>query len=473
VPAPIPLRPVAADSHEAPLRSSDGIPTVAIVGRPNVGKSTLFNRLARQKIAVVHDEAGVTRDRNYARTEWNGREFWIVDTGGFTLWEGEGIELAIQEQVDLAIEEADVILLLLDAGVGITPEDEDVIRSLLRRGKPVVAVANKADDAAKELEVSSLVAGGLGAVHPVAASFGRGIGELLDLLVNRLPEAGDVPTHADDEELVRVAIVGRPNVGKSSIVNAILGEKKMVVSDIAGTTRDSVDTPLELDGRRYLLVDTAGLRKKARVKDGVEFWSTLRSIRAMRRCDVAVVVLDATQELSEQDVKIAAEAVNEFKSVILVANKWDAVERVHDTARHFEDRVAWHFKFLPDAPLVYSSAKTGRRIDRLLPEAARLADIRRRRIPTAEVNAALRRIVAEHPPPSNRSSRMTRILYASQVATRPPTFAVFTNRPENLEGHYERFLRNRLKAEFRFEGAHLKLVVRKRSGRAAIGEEDA
>jgi GTP-binding protein len=259
-------------------------------------------------------------------------------------------------------------------------------------------------------------------------------------------------------------------VGKSSLVNTILGEKKMVVSEIAGTTRDSVDTPLELNGRRFLLVDTAGLRKKARVKDGVEYWSALRSVRALERCDVAVVVLDATLDLSEQDVKIAAEAVDLFKSVILVANKWDALEKDHHVAERFEDRLAWHFKFLSDAPLIYGSAKTGRRVDRILPEAARLADVRRKRISTAEVNAVLRRIVAEHPPPSNRSNKHTRIFYASQVASRPPTFAVFTNRPENVEGHYVRFLRNRFKQEFRFEGAHLKVVIRKRE---AGREEDA
>jgi GTP-binding protein len=259
-------------------------------------------------------------------------------------------------------------------------------------------------------------------------------------------------------------------VGKSSLVNAILGENKMVVSEIAGTTRDAVDTPLELDGRRYLLVDTAGLRKRARVRDGVEYWSAIRSARAMRRCDVAVVVMDATEPVGEQDVKIAADAVAEFKSVILVANKWDAVEKDHDTALDYENRLSWHFKFLKDAPLIYASAKTGRRVDRLLPEAARLADVRRRRIPTAEVNDVLRRLVRDNPPPSNRSSRQTRILYASQVAVRPPTFAVFTNRPENVEGLYARFLRNRFKEEFRFEGAHLKIVVRKREGKEA---EDA
>ncbi|GJM45017.1 MAG: GTPase Der [Gemmatimonadota bacterium] len=453
------------------MRSSDGLPTVAIVGRPNVGKSTLFNRLVGQKLAVVHDEAGVTRDRNYARTEWNGRKLWLVDTGGFTLWDGTGIELQIQEQVDLAIEEADLILLLLDASVGLAPEDEEVIRVLLRKRKPVIVAANKADDSAKMLQAASIVAGGFGGVHPIAATSGRGIGDLLDVLVQSLPPEEAPLDHPDDEELVRVAILGRPNVGKSSIVNAILGEKQMVVSEIAGTTRDSVDTPLELDGRRYLLIDTAGLRRKARVKDGVEYWSTIRSERAMRRCDVAVVVLDATLKISEQDVKIAAEAVAEFKSVIVVANKWDAAERDHDAALRFEDRMSWHFKFLPDAPLFYMSALTGRRIDRLLPEAARLADIRRRRIPTAEVNSVLRRIVSAHPPPSARSTRHTRILYGSQVATRPPTFAVFTNRPENVEGSYERFLRNRFKEEFKFEGAHLKIVIRKRSGREGdVGE---
>ncbi|MBZ0267039.1 ribosome biogenesis GTPase Der [bacterium] len=453
------------------MRSSDGQPTVAIVGRPNVGKSTLFNRLVRQKIAVVHDEAGVTRDRNYARTDWNGRHLWVVDTGGFTLWDGSGIELQIQEQVDLAIDEADVVLLLLDAGVGLTPEDEEVIRLLLRRGKTVVASANKADDMAKELQASSIVAGGLGPVHPIAASTGRGIGDLLDALVEALPE--DVPPldSPDDDELVRVAVLGRPNVGKSSLVNAILGEKKMVVSEIAGTTRDSVDTPLTLDDRRLLLIDTAGLRRKSRVKGGVEYWSAIRSARALKRCDVALVVMDATEEISDQDVKIAADAVAEFKSVIVVVNKWDAVEKDHDTALHYENRMDWHFKFLPDAPLIYTSAKTGRRIDRLLPEAIRLADIRRRRIPTSQVNDVLRRIVGEHPPPSNRSRKQTRILYASQVAVRPPTFAVFTNRPEAVEGHYARFLRNKFKEEFRFEGAHLKVLIRARTGRDG-GEND-
>jgi GTP-binding protein len=450
------------------MRSSDGLPTVAIVGRPNVGKSTLFNRILKRRQAVVHDEAGVTRDRNYARARWGGREFWLVDTGGFTLWDGRGIELAIQQQVEAAIQEADLVLLLLDSRTGLTPQDEEVVRTLLRRRKPVVCAANKADDENREIQAHAIVAGGLDEVIPVSAVTGRGIGALLDAMVERLPAAA--PRSAADDDATAVAIVGRPNVGKSSLVNAILGEDKMVVDSVAGTTRDAIDTPVELGAHRFLLIDTAGLRRRSKVRESVEFWSTIRSSQALRRADVVVLALDATLDISQQDVAIAAEAAEECKSVIIAANKWDAVEKDADTARKLEDRIHWHFKFLPDAPVLYVSALTRRRVDRILPEAARLAEIRARRIPTARVNEVLRGIVAQHPPPSNRSRRLTRVFYASQVGSRPPTFAVFTNRPENLEGHYVRFLRNRFKEEFGFEGAHVRVVVRKREDGAA-GEE--
>jgi GTP-binding protein len=448
------------------MRFADGLPTVAIVGRPNVGKSTLFNRILRRRLAVVHDEAGITRDRNYALAEWNGRRFWLVDTGGVILWDGRGLEPAIQQQVESAIEEADLIVLLLDGNVGLAPEDEEVTRTLLRKDKPALVVANKADDPAREAAAAAIVAGGLGPALPVAALSGRGIGDLLDRVVEGLPP-GRERSETPPENAVGVAIVGRPNVGKSSLVNAILGEKKMIVSEVAGTTRDSVDTPVEIEGECYLLIDTAGLRRRSRVREGVEYWSVLRAIRALERCDVAVVVLDATATLSEQDVKIAAEATDRYKGVVLVANKWDAVEKDHDTALEFEDRLKWHFKFLSDSPLIYASALTGRRVGRILPAAGSLARMRRRRIATARVNEVLRRIVERHPPPSNRSSRATRILYGTQVSVRPPTFAVFTNRPENLEGHYTRFLRNRLKEEFRFEGVPVKVVIRKREGKDA------
>ncbi|MFN8176379.1 MAG: ribosome biogenesis GTPase Der [bacterium] len=448
------------------MRTTDGLHTVAIVGRPNVGKSTLFNRIIRRKLALVHDEAGVTRDRNYARADWGTRSFWIVDTGGLTVGEADGMVAAVREQVEAAIEEADVVLFEIDATVGLTTDDDAIARQLARLEKPVLCVANKADDDAQELEASGLVAGGLGRTYPIAALTGRGVSELLDAITAALPPAEAPP--AVDEGVVRVAIVGRPNVGKSSLVNAILGEPKMIVSDVAGTTRDAVDTPLEREGDRFLLIDTAGLRKQARVRDGIEYWATLRAVRAIERSDVAVVVLDATQPIGEQDVKVAAEAVDADKSVILVVNKWDAVEKDPDIARRFEDRREWYFTFVADAPLLYVSAKTGRRVDRILPEAARLAELRGRRVGTSQLNDLIRRLVAENPPPSGRQGGATRILYATQVDVRPPTIAVFTNRPENVEGSYARYLRNRLKVELHLAGTPLKVLVRKREGR---GEE--
>jgi GTP-binding protein len=442
------------------MRTPDGLPVVAIVGRPNVGKSTLFNRVLGRRVAVVHDEAGVTRDRNHARAVWDEREFWIVDTGGFTLREGRGLELEIQSQVELAIEEADVVLLLLDARTGLTAPDGEVVHSLLRRGKTAVVAANKADKDADEREAMGIVAAGLGGVLPVSAANGRGMEDLLDEIVRRLPAPAPAPGPADDRE-VAVAIVGRPNVGKSSLVNALTGETTMIVSEQAGTTRDAVDSWIERHDRRFRLIDTAGLRRRARVKQSVEYWAGLRASEAIRRADVVVLVLDATQPLSQQDVAIAAEAAEEYKSVILAANKWDALEKDPDVARRFEDRISWHFKFLSDSPVLYVSAKTGRRVERILPAAAKLADVQSRRIPTAEVNDVLHRIVAQNPPPSG-SRRVTRVLYGSQVSARPPTFAVFTNHPENLEGSYARYLRNRFKEELGFEGAPVKVVLRRR-----------
>lgn len=447
------------------MRATDGLPTVAIVGRPNVGKSTLFNRIIRRKLALVHDEPGITRDRNYARADWGGRTFWIVDTGGLTVGEAEGMAAAVRVQVEAAIEEADLVLFVVDSTVGLTTEDDEIVRRLARLPKGVLCVANKADDERGELDASAIVAGGLGATFPVAALTGRSMRTLLDAILTELPPAEDLPPV--DQDVVRVAIVGRPNVGKSSLVNAILGEPKMIVSPIAGTTRDAVDTPLERDGRRYLLIDTAGLRKRAKVHDGIDYWSTLRAVRALERSDVAVVVLDATQPIGEQDVKIAAEAVDASKSVILLVNKWDAVEKDPDIALRFEERRAWYFTFCADAPLVYASAKTGRRVDRVLPEAARLADMRGRRITTSQLNDILVRVVAENPPPSGKTGGHTRILYGTQVDVGPPTFAVFTNRPENVDGSYARYLRNRLKDELGLSGTPLKVLVRKREGREA------
>ncbi len=444
------------------LTPFDSAPVVAIIGRPNVGKSTLFNRIARGRKAVVHDQAGVTRDRNTSRAEWNGREFWVVDTGGITFGKGSELAREIQEQVDAAVEEADVLLLVLDAATGVTVEDEAVIRRLARAGKTVLCAANKADDPSAIAAAYSMTAGAFGGVVPVSARRSNGLDDLFDRLVTLLPPPSPEPRGTD--EYVRVAIVGRPNVGKSSLVNAITGARTMIVSDVPGTTRDSVDTPIVVDGVSFLLVDTAGLRRRSRTSAPIEIWSSLRSMRAIERCDVAVLVLDAAAGILDQDVWIASEAANQGKSIVVAANKWDAVEKDPDVARRFEDRFAYHFKFLADSPILYVSAKSGRRVERVLPEAKRLADVRATRIGTARVNEVLREIVDGSPPPANRSARLTRVYYGTQVDVRPPTFAVFTNRPESLEGHYERFLRNQLKERLGLAGTPVRVLVRKREG---------
>jgi GTP-binding protein len=446
------------------MRFQEAIPVVAIIGRPNVGKSTLFNRIAGFRSAVIHDEAGITRDRNYARAEWNDQRFWIVDTGGITLERDTDLTRDIQEQVDAAIEEADVILFLMDATTGVTVDDEAVIRRLTRTKKPVLVAVNKSDNAAAVAAASALSAGGLGEVFPISAKKDVGLEELFDRLMTILPQ-DLVPAPATDED-ARIAIVGRPNVGKSSLVNAITGEKTVIVADAPGTTRDAIDTPIRVDGSMVLLIDTAGLRKRARVSESVEFWSSLRSLRAIERSDVVAVVLDASSGILDQDVWIAAEAVRLGKSVLIVVNKWDAVEKDPEIALRFEDRFRWHFKFLSDAPILYVSAKSGRRVDRILPQALKLAEVRARLIQNDRVNEVLREIVQANPPPASKGRGPTMIHSGAQVDVRPPTFAVFTNRPENLEGHYERFLRNQLKERLGLAGTPVRVVVRKRKGAA-------
>ncbi|MDP6528490.1 MAG: ribosome biogenesis GTPase Der [Gemmatimonadota bacterium] len=443
--------------------ASDRLPVVAIVGLPNVGKSTLFNRIVKSRLAVVDDQPGVTRDRNYAPAEWGGRGFWLVDTGGMTFEDGLGMDPAIQEQVELAIEEADLVVFVLDARVGATAEDEEAFRLLRRTGRRVLVAANKADDGEAAWDVASIDVGGVGEIVPISAMAGRGIGDFLDRVVAHLPPEEPSPEAIPGE--VALAVVGRPNVGKSSLVNSLVGTRKMIVSEVAGTTRDAIDTIVERDGTRFRIIDTAGLRRRGRISRGVEYWSALRAMRALERCDVAAVLFDATEGITDQDVKIVGEAISRRKGIVLVMNKWDAVEKDHHVAERFAERVAWHFPFLEDAPLIHSSALTGRRVDRLLPEVARLAALRARRIPTAEVNRVIERLVAENPPPSGRSSRTTRILYATQVGASPPQFVVFVNRPKNLEGHYHRFLENRLKKDLGFTGVPVEVVLRQRKSR--------
>ncbi len=440
------------------MESGPSLPVVAIIGRPNVGKSTLFNRIARGRKAVVHDEAGVTRDRHASRAEWSGKRFWIVDTGGVQLSPQDDLARAIQAQVDTAIEEADVILFLFDAQTGLTVDDESIVRRLARTEKTVLPVANKADDDMTAASAGAIHAGGLGAAFPISARRGRGLDDLLDRVTELLPISEEA--EPDDPDVVRVAIVGRPNVGKSSIVNALTGESTMIVSDRPGTTRDAVDTPLDAGGHAFLLVDTAGIRRRARTSDPLDVWASLRSMRAIERSDVAVLVMDATSGILDQDVWIAAEATKQGKTVLVVVNKWDAVEKDPEIALRFEDRFRFHFKFLPDVPILYVSAKTNRRIDRILTEAKKLADVRASRVEGEHLNEVLLAIVAENPPPAGR--RLVRVYSATQLDGRPPTFEILANHPEGLEGHYERYLRNQLKKRLQLEGTPIRVLLRAR-----------
>jgi GTP-binding protein len=452
------------------VESNASLPIVAIIGRPNVGKSTLFNRIARGRKAVVHDEAGVTRDRHASRAEWEGRPFWVVDTGGVQIAPQDDLSRAVQSQVDAAIDEADVILYVMDAETGITIDDEAIVKRLARTSKDVLAVANKADDDMAAAAASAMVAGPLGAAFPVSARRGRGLDELMDRVLELLPE---VPEGAEpeDPDTVRLAIVGRPNVGKSSLVNALTGETTMIVSDIPGTTRDAVDTPIVANGVPFLLVDTAGIRRRSRTSDPLDIWASLRSMRALERCDVAALVIDATAGILDQDVWIASEATEQGKGVLVVVNKWDALEKDPEVALRFEDRFRWHFKFLPDAPILYVSAKTHRRVDRILVEAKKLADVRARRFDGHRLNETLKAIVQDNPPPAGR--RLLRVYSATQIEGRPPTFVVVSNDPEAMGGHYERYLRNQFKERLGLSGSPVRIVLRakkKSRGREEVNE---
>jgi GTP-binding protein len=434
------------------------VPLVAVVGRPNVGKSTLFNRLTEQRAAIVHDEPGVTRDRIFGEVEWTGREFDIVDTGGLVPRSAERFEAAIREQVMLTLEEADAILFVVDTTTGITDLDEE-IGALLRKAKqPVFVVANKADNDARRLDATEFYSLGLEHVFPVSAINGSGTGDLLDAVVAALPAE---PAAGDDDDAPRIAFIGRPNVGKSSLANRLLGAERSIVTEIAGTTRDSVDSRMAVGDREVVLVDTAGLRKRARVQENVEFYSILRTERAIQHCDVAVLLVDGSQGLESQDARVLREAADAKKGLVVVVNKWDLVAKETNTARDWARAFRERLGMLDYIPIEFVSALTGQRAHRVLELALKVHDERAKRVPTAKLMEVVQAAVAAQHPPTYRGNYV-QIKYATQVHSRPPVFAFFVNHPEGVKESYRRYLEGRIRDAFGFEGVPLTLSFRRK-----------
>lgn len=434
------------------------LPTVAVVGRPNVGKSTFTNRLVGNRAAIVHDEPGVTRDRQYLKSDWNGRDFIVIDTGGIVPGEAEDVILrSIRQQAEVAVEEADVILLMVDAQLGLTPSDEEIAQYLRSANKPIFVVANKVDNVAMEANAAEFYELGLGQPFGVSSIHGLGVGDLLDEIVIAF---GPAPDEEQTEEL-KIAIVGRPNVGKSSITNKLLGTDRMIVSDISGTTRDAIDSLLELNGKRYMLVDTAGIRKRAKVDYGVEQFAVVRSLKAIERADVVVMVIDATAGVTEQDQRIAGMADDEGKPCVLVVNKWDLVPKDTYTMESFKKEIREKLHHVDYAEMIFTSATTGQRVSKILEMAEAAAQEAQRRITTGVLNQVITEAIALNSPPS-RQGRAMKVYYATQVRVGPPTFVLFVNSPDLVSQSYTRYLSNKLRDAFGFRGTPIRVMFRER-----------
>lgn len=433
-------------------------PVVAIVGRPNVGKSTIFNRIVGERVSIVEDIPGVTRDRIYSSAEWLTHDFNIIDTGGIEIGDEPFLE-QIRQQAEIAIEEADVIIFMTNGREGVTAADEQVAKILYKTKKPVVLAVNKIDNPDMREMIYDFYALGFGEPWPISGSHGLGLGDLLDECAKHFPQE-DENQYGDD--VIKFSLIGRPNVGKSSLVNAFLGQDRVIVSNIAGTTRDAIDTPYKYDGDEYVIIDTAGMRKKGKVYETTEKYSVLRALRAIERSDVVLVVLNAEEGIQEQDKKIAGYAHEAGKAIIIVVNKWDTIEKDDKTMNVFTQQIREHFLFLDYAPIIFVSANTKQRVHQILPIVQRVSENHAMRIQSSILNEVIEDSVARNPAPTDKGRRL-RIYYATQVAIQPPTFVVFVNETELMHFSYERFLENRIRETFDFEGTPIRLITRARA----------
>lgn len=434
------------------------LPIVSIVGRPNVGKSSLFNRMIKKKLAVVDSESGVTRDRNFSICDWAGRDFCLVDTGGMVPGSKDAMERLILEQAQIATEQADVVLFAVDCQTGVTDIDGRIARELLRTKKPVILAVNKSDNDRYDLEANDFYSLGIETLFPVSAANGRGMGELLDEIIALLPDA---EAEASSPEEIRVAVVGRPNVGKSSFVNCLLGEQRQIVSETPGTTRDSIDTPILVGGRRYILIDTAGLRRRSRVKESIEYYTTLRTVRAIQRCDVAVILLDAAEGLNFQELKIIEEVGEAGRGMVLAINKWDIFDKDEHSAEIYARQIAEAVPTYSYIPTIFVSALTGKRVQKTLALVDKVYAEYMRRIPTSTLNEFLVEAVGKQPPPATQG-KWIKLLYMTQPDTAPPTFVIFCNYPRLIKEPYIRYLTNRMREQFGFAGTPLVIKLRAR-----------
>ena len=432
-------------------------PTIAIVGRPNVGKSTIFNRIAGERISIVEDTPGVTRDRIYTTGEWLGREFSIIDTGGIDLGDEPFMD-QIKHQAEIAIDEADVIIFVASGREGITDADELVAKILYRSNKPVILAVNKVDNPEMRNDIYEFYALGLGDPFPVSGSHGLGIGDVLDEAVKHFPNTSE----EEDEDTIKFSLIGRPNVGKSSLINAILGEDRVIVSDIEGTTRDAIDTYFESEeGQKFLMIDTAGMRKRGKVYESTEKYSVMRAMRAIERSDIVLMVLNAEEGIREQDKRVAGYAHEAGRGIIIVVNKWDTVKKDTNTMRDFEAEIRDEFQYLDYAPIIFVSALTKQRLNKL-PELIETVSMNQNlRIPSALLNDVVMDAVAINPTPTDKGKRL-KIFYATQVAVKPPTFVIFVNEEELMRFSYARFLENQIRKAFTFEGTPIKIIPRRR-----------